>query len=157
VTQPHEMTIGRLSRRAGVPIKALRDYERRGFLYTQGRSEGNYRLFGEEALWCVRVVQELRLLGLTLNEIEALVISYADGPSEALSALLDTQLARAESRVATRIADLQALQGRIHVFQAARAGIAAQPSEPPALVRLLASDPRRATGDAVPDFPSSSS
>ncbi len=39
------MTIGQLSRRTGVPIKALREYERLGFLYTLGRSESNYRLF----------------------------------------------------------------------------------------------------------------
>ena len=44
------MTIGQLSRRSGVPIKVLRDYEDLGFLYTLGRSESNYRLFGEEAL-----------------------------------------------------------------------------------------------------------
>jgi DNA-binding transcriptional MerR regulator len=28
------MTIGQLSRRTGVPIKVLREYERLGFLYT---------------------------------------------------------------------------------------------------------------------------
>ncbi len=31
------MTIGQLSRRTGVPIKVLRDYEDLGFLYTLGR------------------------------------------------------------------------------------------------------------------------
>jgi MerR family transcriptional regulator, copper efflux regulator len=41
------MTIGQLSRRTGVPIKVLREYERLGFVYTLGRSAGNYRLFGE--------------------------------------------------------------------------------------------------------------
>ncbi|HEX6818257.1 MAG TPA: MerR family transcriptional regulator [Ktedonobacterales bacterium] len=64
------MTIGQLSRRTGVSIKVLREYERLGFLYTLGRSERNYRLFGEEALWCVPVIQGLRSLGLTLSEIQ---------------------------------------------------------------------------------------
>jgi hypothetical protein len=50
------MTIGTLSRRTGIPVKALRAYEDMGLLYTVGRSPGNYRLFGEEALWCVGVV-----------------------------------------------------------------------------------------------------
>src|SRR5215472_43187 len=63
------MTIGQLSRRSGVPIKVLRKYEDLGFLYTLGRSESNYRLFGEDALWCVQVVQGLRSLGLTLKEL----------------------------------------------------------------------------------------
>jgi MerR family regulatory protein len=41
------MTIGTLSRRTGVPVKALRAYEDMGLLYTVGRSPGNYRLFGQ--------------------------------------------------------------------------------------------------------------
>jgi hypothetical protein len=48
------MTIGALSRRTGVPVKALREYEDLGLIYTVGRSAGNYRLFDEEALWCRR-------------------------------------------------------------------------------------------------------
>jgi len=51
----HAMTIGQLSQRTGVPSKVLRDYAGLGFLYTLGRSESNYLLFGEEALWCVQV------------------------------------------------------------------------------------------------------
>src|SRR6266851_4800538 len=54
------LTIGQLSRRTGVPIKVLRHYEDLGFLYTLGRSESNYRLFGEEVVWCVQVIQGLR-------------------------------------------------------------------------------------------------
>jgi hypothetical protein len=54
------MTVGQLARRTGVPAKALREYERLGWLYSRGRSEGNYRLFDEEALWCVRVITSLR-------------------------------------------------------------------------------------------------
>jgi MerR family transcriptional regulator, copper efflux regulator len=71
--RPNAMTIGQFSRRSGVPIKVLRDYEDLGFLYTLGRSESNYRLFGEEALWCVQVIQGLRSLGLTLKEIKTLL------------------------------------------------------------------------------------
>ena len=44
------MTVGQLSRRTGVPIKVLREYERLGFIYTLGRSDSNYRLFDDSAL-----------------------------------------------------------------------------------------------------------
>jgi DNA-binding transcriptional MerR regulator len=130
------MTIGQLSRRTGVPIKVLREYEGLGFLYTLGRSEGNYRLFDEDTLWCVRVVQGLRSLGLTLKEIHALLMSYGEHPGEPLGALLDEQLAQADARVAARIADLEALQCRIRAFQAARSG---RITMPPEFARLLAS------------------
>src|SRR6516162_6157030 len=70
------MTIGTLARRTGVPVKTLREYEDLGFIYTVGRSAGNYRLFGEEALWCVGVVGTLRGLGLTLSEVQELTARY---------------------------------------------------------------------------------
>jgi DNA-binding transcriptional MerR regulator len=144
------MTIGQLSQRTGASIKALREYERRRFLYTLGRSAGNYRLFGEETLWCVRVIQGLRALGLTLNEIQSLVGRYGAHPDASLGALLHEQLALADARVAARIADLQALQRRIHDFQAAYAGGPAPSSE---LARLLASDPHRTGSGAVHSTP----
>jgi len=140
------MTIGRLSARTGVPIKILREYERLGFLYTLGRSDGNYRLFGDETLWCVRMVQVLRSLGLTLKEIQTVMTRYVEHPDEPLDALLDERLAVALARVEARIADLQALRQRIVEFRAACANVPAhlppQSSASP-VARLLASDPRR--------------
>jgi MerR family transcriptional regulator, copper efflux regulator len=145
------MTIGQLSRRTGVPIKVLREYEGLGFLYTLGRSESNYRLFGDEALWCVHVVQGLRSLGLTLKEIQTLTACCVEHPGESFEpcgTLLDEHLARALARVDARIADLQALRQRIVDFQAACASGSApdrlpnQSSVSP-VARLLASDPRR--------------
>jgi len=45
------MTIGTLSRRTGVPVKTLREYEDLGLIYTVGRSNGNYRLFSGGLPW----------------------------------------------------------------------------------------------------------
>ncbi len=136
------LTIGQLSRRTGVPIKVLRHYEDLGFLYTLGRSESNYRLFGEEVVWCVQVIQGLRSLGLTLKEIQALVTCYLERPGEPSGVLLEAQLAQAVARVEAQITALQALRQRILEFQAACAG-APTPPAASALVQLLVSDPRR--------------
>ncbi len=140
------MTIGQLSRRAGVSIKVLREYEGLGFLYTRGRSESNYRLFGEETVWCVQVVQGLRSLGLTLKEIHTLLTRSCERTDEPIGALLEIHLAQALARVEARIATLQALRQRIQEFQAVRASALAQlPAHPsaPELAHLLASDPRQ--------------
>lgn len=141
------MTIGQLSRRSGVPIKALCEYERLGFLYTLGRSASNYRLFGEEALWCVHVIQGLRSLGLTLKEIQNLVTQYLERPGEPIDALLEEHLARTVARVEARIASLQALHQRILDFQSARA---AMRTPAPELAHLFASDPRRCAVASAP-------
>lgn len=136
----HAMTIGQLSQRTGVSIKTLREYERLGFLYTQGRSASNYRLFGDEAIWCVQVAQGFRSLGLTLKEIEDLVSVYRADPGSPIDALLDAHLGQAIARVEARIANLQTLRQRILDFQAARTNAQTPLS---VLARLLASDPSR--------------
>ncbi len=138
----HAMTIGQLSRRTGVPIKVLRTYEDLGFLYTRGRSESNYRLFGEETLWCVQVIQGLRSLGLTLKAIRALLTRSCEHASSPISVLLEAPLAQALARVEAQISTLQALRQRILEFQTAATSAPAQPAVA-ALVQLLASDPRR--------------
>ena len=138
MAQSAVMTIGRLSRRTRTPIKALREYERLGFIYTLGRSAGNYRLFGEEAVWCVRMIQGLRSLGLTLKDIQELVRRYLERPGEPVGDLLAEPLARAFARVESRIAALQSDRQRILEFRAGASESAVE------LTRLLASDPRRA-------------
>ena len=136
------MTIGQLSQRTGVPIKVLRRYEDLGFLYTPGRSESNYRLFGEEAVWCVLVIQGLRSLGLTLKVIQTLVWCYLVRPGKPSGVLLEALLAQARARVEDRITALQTERQRILEFQAVCAGAPAPPAAS-ALAQLLVSDPRR--------------
>jgi MerR family copper efflux transcriptional regulator len=133
------MTIGQLARRTGVPIKALREYEQLGLLYTLGRSESNYRLFDEEALWCVQVIRAMRSLGLTLKEIQDLTAPYLERPGEPIGPHLGEKLEAALTRIEARITDLQALRQRIRDFQSAHAAELAGETE----LDLLASDPRR--------------
>jgi DNA-binding transcriptional MerR regulator len=51
------MTVGELSGRTGLSVRLIREYERLGLIYSAGRSESNYRLFDEVALWCAGVVE----------------------------------------------------------------------------------------------------
>jgi DNA-binding transcriptional MerR regulator len=112
------MTIGTLARRTGLPVKTLREYEELGFIYTVGRSAGNYRLFGEEALWCVGVVGTLRGLGLTLAEIQELTAIYLGRSDEPIGPLLAQILKAVRARSELRIAELQALLQRITDYEA---------------------------------------
>jgi MerR family copper efflux transcriptional regulator len=133
------MTIGQLARRTGMPIKALREYEQLGLLYTLGRSESNYRLFDEEALWCVQLIRTMRSLGLTLKEIQELTTLYLERPGEPIGPRLSEKLEAALGRIEARIADLQALRQRIRDFQSAHAAELAGEAE----LDILTSDPRR--------------
>jgi MerR family transcriptional regulator, copper efflux regulator len=107
------MTIGELSRRGGVPVKALRAYTDMGLVYSDGRSPAGYRLFDESALWCVGVIGELRSLGLTVAEIRELAGIYLGRPGEPIGPHVTERLRRARGRTDARIRDLQALRNRI--------------------------------------------
>jgi MerR family copper efflux transcriptional regulator len=139
-----EMTIGELSRRTGLSIKAIRDYEARGLIYSTGRSAGNYRLFDDSALWCARVIRGLRSLGLTIKEIEALAGIYVSRPDEPIGPRLAPLLDRAEERVAERIAELEGIRERIRQYRAENAAALAGD----AAADLGRDDPRRTSAAA---------
>src|SRR5829696_7788141 len=117
--QSHDelMTVGQLARRTGLSIKAIRRYEALGLLYSAGRSEGNYRLFDESALWCAQVIESLRSLGLTIREINQLGREYLSRPDETIGPRLAELLDAAERRIEERIAALAADRGRIRRYR----------------------------------------
>lgn len=112
------MTVGGLSRRTGVPVKTLREYEDMGLIYTVGRSAGNYRMFDEEALWCVGLIGALRGLGLTLAEIRGLAEIYLRRPGEPIGPRLASLLGVVRARTQDRITELRQLLQRIDDFEA---------------------------------------
>jgi len=54
------ITVGELSRRTGVPAKALREYTDWGLIDTLGRSQANHRLYPSDAVWRVQAIAILR-------------------------------------------------------------------------------------------------
>lgn len=82
-------------------------------IYSVGRTAAGYRLFEDEALWCVEMIRGLRALGLTVAEIRSL--TEADRQiGTRLSRLLDA----ARARVTTRVEELQQTLARIEAFEA---------------------------------------
>jgi DNA-binding transcriptional MerR regulator len=133
------MTVGELARRTGLSIKAIRQYEALGLIYSAGRSAGNYRLFDASALWCAQVVSTLRSLGLTIKEIVELGTAYLTRPDEPIGPRLAALLDRAEQRIEQRIAELTAVRGRIRDYRTQHAaGLAGRPG-----AHLFGQDPRR--------------
>jgi DNA-binding transcriptional MerR regulator len=134
------MTVGELARRTGLSVKAIRQYEALGLIYSAGRSEGNYRLFDESALWCAQVIGKLRSLGLTIKEIEQLASAYLSRPEEPFGQRLAALLDRAERRIDDRIAELEAVRGRIRDYCSEHATALNDGAD----ADLFGPDPRRA-------------
>lgn len=132
------MTIGELSRRTGMSLRALRSYEGMGLVYTAGRSPGNYRLFDESALWCVEVIRGLRSLGLSVAEIRELAGIYLGRPDQPVGPHLAERLRGVRAGIERRMAELHELRRRIDEFEAGhRAELAGQPG-----ADFRAQDPR---------------
>jgi MerR family transcriptional regulator, copper efflux regulator len=140
------MTVGQLSRRTGLSVKAIRRYEALGLLYSAGRSDGGYRLFDESALWCANVIQTLRSLGLTIKEIDRLGRAYLSRPDEPIGPRLAALLDAAERRIDDRMAELAAVRERIRRYRDQHAAALAGRHD----AELFGSDPRRRGGLTLP-------
>lgn len=132
------MTVGGLSRRTGLSIKAIREYEGLGLIYSAGRSEAGYRLFGESALRCAETIGRLRSLGLTIREIQQLASSHTSG-CRSIGPQLADLLDQAERRIETTMTELEATRRGIRAYLEENA--AALAGEPDA--DLVVNDPRR--------------
>lgn len=133
------MTVGELSRRTGLSVKAIREYEGLGLIYSSGRSGGGYRLFDETAVWCARVVVELRSLGLTIKEIERLAHNYFSDLDAPIGPRIAAALDRSERRIEAQIEELRATRDRIDAYRERNADALAGRSD----ADFAAYDPRR--------------
>jgi DNA-binding transcriptional MerR regulator len=114
---PDLMTVGELSRRTGLSIKAIREYEGLGLIYSAGRSEGNHRMFDSSALWCARTITDLRALGLTVKEIMRIADVYLARPEEPIGPRIAAAVDDVERRAQAQVQDLLALLERIRRFR----------------------------------------
>ncbi|GAA0442475.1 MerR family transcriptional regulator [Streptomyces stramineus] len=102
-------SIGELSTRTGLSVKAIRYYTDIGLLPTAPRSEGGHRRYPPQALEQLKLVQQLRALDVPI----AAITNVATG-GQRLGDLVAEQLASTQTQLAElrwREAALQALEG----------------------------------------------
>ncbi len=96
-----DIKIGELARRTECRVVTIRYYEKERLLPKPRRSQGNFRLYGEEHVERLLFIRHCRSLEMTLNEVRAL-LSYRDTPNldcDGVNILLDTQILQIEARV----------------------------------------------------------
>ncbi len=62
-------TIGQLAKLAGISIKTLRVYERKGLLLPERNAENSYRMYGSDAVKTLEKIQLMKYLDLSLDQI----------------------------------------------------------------------------------------
>ncbi len=70
-------TISQLAKAAGIPTSTIRYYERIGLVHPEDRSEGNYRLYGDESLHKLKFIKSAQSIGFTLENVNALLSDEA--------------------------------------------------------------------------------
>ena len=109
------MKIGELSKRTGCDVQTIRYYERAGLLPALVRSEGNYRLYGEEQVSRLSFIRHCRSLDMTLDEIRTL-LAVRDEPTRSCQEVNDMLDGHLE-HVSSRIEELQSLQKQLRAVR----------------------------------------
>lgn len=93
--------IGELAQRTETTVETIRYYEKAGLLPEPSRSNGNYRLYGEDHVERLRFIRHCRTLDMALDEVRTL-LAYRDTPYDDcgdVNALLDQHIRAVEIRV----------------------------------------------------------
>lgn len=102
------MKIGALATKTGLSIQTIRYYEKENILHEPSRNDANYRLYDDEAVRQLVFVKHCRNLGLTLDEIRAL-IRYKETPDEGcalVNRIVEAHLLEVDKRL-TELTDLR--------------------------------------------------
>lgn len=106
------LQIGAFSKMADTSLRTLRYYEELGLIRPTRRSEGKFRYYAKDQVKRVASIKRLQSLGLSLEEIQEIMVpapSDVSGAVERLRDGLDKQIAL----VTTRLESLQAELGEL--------------------------------------------
>jgi DNA-binding transcriptional MerR regulator len=113
-----QLTIGEVARRTGLSAKTIRFYEEQGCIPRVGRSGSGYRLYSEGDVWRLRLVKQIRMLGLPLAEVRPLVIQSMDAECNVFASDLNALLVAQKESISRRIAELESLREEIDLLSA---------------------------------------
>ena len=105
------MTIGRISKAAGVKVTTIRYYESIGLMGTPDRSESGQRLYGGDAVERLSFIRHARDLGFSVDSIRDLIALQTTPQADC--AAIDAAARRQLANVRERIARLRALQSEL--------------------------------------------
>ena len=88
------LKIGAVAQRSGLSVKTIRFYCDEGLIHPCGRSEGRYRLFGEEVLAELMLIRTLKAMDIPLRDITRILESRRSGfcTCSSLQATIRTKL-----------------------------------------------------------------
>lgn len=113
-----EHTVKQVAGRVGLPERTIRYYARIGLVCPQARSPAGYRLYGPEDEGKLAFVRQAKNLGLSLDNIRALITAAERGCCGELVPELDRVLGHKIAEIDAQLAELAAFRDRLVAFRA---------------------------------------
>jgi DNA-binding transcriptional MerR regulator len=115
---PTTYRIGELAAKVGVTERTIRYYEERGLLESVKRLDGGQRVYTDDDVRRLKFIQKLKVLGLSLAEMQELETLYGRHHTNAkvlprLIELLDSH----QATVTARLGELVALRDEIRSYR----------------------------------------
>ena len=115
---PTTYRIGELASKVGLTERTIRYYEERGLLESVKRLDGGQRVYTDDDVRRLKFIQKLKVLGLSLAEMQELETLYGRHHTNAkvlprLIELLDAH----QRTVNERLAELAALRDEIRAYR----------------------------------------
>ena len=105
------MRVGELAKAVGKTVRAMHLYEELGLLEPSARSDGGFRLYGDDAIERINWIVKLQAIGFTLSEIQGFIQDF-QGASSGRDATTRVRAVFADKLQATRdqIAQLRSIE-----------------------------------------------
>lgn len=111
----NSITIGTLSKVAGVGVETVRFYERKGLLRTPNRRTSGYRLYDQDAVERLQFIRRAKSLDFTLKEIQELLTLWDDPSARRMD--VRAQATRKIAEIDAKVRDLMAMrQSLVHLL-----------------------------------------
>jgi DNA-binding transcriptional MerR regulator len=107
------MRIGDLAAKAGITTRTLRYYQELGIIEPDEHTQGGFRLYSEEQLRRLHIIQSLKSLGFDLERIRALfnLRNTVETGGDLAREMID-QLRLHQQQVEAKIAEYEAMKAR---------------------------------------------
>ena len=95
------LRIGEVAQRSGLTVKTIRFYCDEGLIHPISRSEGGYRLFGEEVFAELALIRTLKAMEIPLHDVTRILESRRSGicTCESLQATIRTKAAEIQQKI----------------------------------------------------------
>ncbi len=121
------LTIGQVARATGLPAKTIRFYEAEGIIAPVARTENGYRSYSPEVVEELRLLGQVRDLGLPLSEVKKLLHGCDSGQCRHSGDYLQSTIDNYVGLLSEHIQQLSQLQTKLKELKASLA--ACQPGD----------------------------